>query len=51
VLELAINKILVNQADFFTVQYERLLNDGILMRQQNAYHFTDPFFRRWVLEL
>lgn len=30
---------------------ERLLNDGILIRQQNSYHFTDPFFKRWVLEL
>jgi AAA+ ATPase superfamily predicted ATPase len=93
VLELAIFKILINQSDFFSVQYERLtlhqqtvlraisvdneniynsdfarkynlkspssvqrsverlLNDGILIRQHNSYHFTDPFFRRWVLEL
>lgn len=93
VLERAINKILINQSDFFSVQYERLtlhqqtvlkaisadnvniynsdfsrkynlkspssvqrsverlLNDGILIRQQSSYQFTDPFFRRWIMEL
>jgi hypothetical protein len=93
VLQRAIMKILINQTDFFTAQYERLtviqqtvlkaitfdneniynsdflkrynlkssssvqraveklLNEGILLRLQNEYHFTDPFFKRWVIEL
>jgi uncharacterized protein len=93
VLERAIWKIIINQDDYFSAQYERLtlhqqtvlkavsvdnaniynhafttkynlkspssiqrsverlLNDGILMRQSDTYHFTDPFFRRWIMEL
>jgi AAA+ ATPase superfamily predicted ATPase len=90
VLRKAVQKILINQADYFTSQYERLtlhqqnvlkaisvenenifnagfmekynlnaissvqrsverlLAEGILARQQNAYLFTDPFFKMWL---
>lgn len=86
----AVQKILINQADYFTSQYERLtthqrnvlkaissenenvfnagfvekynlnaissvqrsverlLAEGILVRQQNTYLFTDPFFKMWL---
>jgi hypothetical protein len=90
VLGRAVHKIVINQADYFTSQYERLtlhqqnvlkaisvenenifnarytedhnlnaissvqrslerlLTEGILARQQNAYIFTDPFFKMWL---
>jgi len=92
VLGKAGKKILINQSDYFSVQYEKLtviqqivlkaisasnaniynsdflrqnnlrspstvqraieklLNDGILIRQDRAYNFTDPFFKMWILE-
>ncbi|MCX6335306.1 MAG: ATP-binding protein [Bacteroidia bacterium] len=90
ILGKAIQKIIINQAEYFTSQYERLtlhqqnvlkaissenenifnagftvkynlnaissvqrsterlLAEGILVRQQNAYFFTDPFFKMWL---
>jgi uncharacterized protein len=89
-LEKAVYKIVINQTDYFSAQYERLtvhqqnvlkaicieneniynsgyaerynltavssvqrsvgrlLSDGILVRQESKYLFTDPFFRKWL---
>lgn len=90
VLRKAVQKIVINQTDYFSSQYERLtlhqqnvlkaisvecenifnagftekhnlnaissvqrsverlLAEGILVRQQNTYLFTDPFFKMWL---